>query len=359
MLRVGLVIYGSLETVSGGYLYDRKLVDRLRRAGDQVELISLPWRSYARHLADNGSGDLLRRLRGDYDVLLQDELNHPSLAWVNGRLGRDRPPIVAIVHHLRVSEPRARWQNRLYGLVEGRYLRSVDAFIYNSHTTRRAVEKITGRRRPHIVAYPGGDRLLALSPLTDAPRQEDGPLRLLFVGNVIPRKGLHVLISALTKVKVPWRLRVAGSLAVTPDYAHRMRRMAAEAEVDDDVTWLGALTDAELAGEMAAADVLAVPSDYEGFGIVYLEGMGFGLPSLATTAGAAAEIITDGENGYLIAPGDAAALAERIEALAADRALLAGMSAAARQRYAAHPTWQATTAAIRGFLVEISRKGQG
>lgn len=357
-MRVGLVIYGSLETVSGGYLYDRELVETLRRAGDQVEIISLPWRSYARHLADNGSADLLRRLNGDYDVLLQDELNHPSLALANGRLGRDRPPIIAIVHHLRASETRAWWQNRLYGLVERRYLGSVDAFIYNSHTTRRAVEEITANRRPHIVAHPGGDRLLAHLPPTGESQKGDGSLRLLFVGNVIPRKGLHVLISALTKVKVPWRLRVVGSQAVAPDYARRMRWMAAEAEIDVDVTWLGLLTDAELAGEMAAADVLAVPSEYEGFGIVYLEGMGFGLPSLATTAGAAAEIITDGENGYLFGPGDARALAARIEALATDPALLARMSAAARQRYAAHPTWKATTTAIREFLVEFSRWGQ-
>ena len=45
------MIYGSLETISGGYLYDRMLVEHLRGQGDQVEVISLPWRSYARHLA--------------------------------------------------------------------------------------------------------------------------------------------------------------------------------------------------------------------------------------------------------------------------------------------------------------------
>ncbi len=52
-MRLGLVIYGNLETISGGYLYDRKLVEHLERQGDQVEIISLPWRNYARHLGDN------------------------------------------------------------------------------------------------------------------------------------------------------------------------------------------------------------------------------------------------------------------------------------------------------------------
>ena len=52
-MRIGLVIYGSLDTISGGYLYDRKLVEFLLHHGDQVEIISLPWRDYTRHLMDN------------------------------------------------------------------------------------------------------------------------------------------------------------------------------------------------------------------------------------------------------------------------------------------------------------------
>jgi glycosyltransferase involved in cell wall biosynthesis len=354
-MRVGLVIYGSLDTVSGGYLYDRQLVRRLEQEGDEVKVISLPWRTYMRHLTDNRSADLLRRMSGDFDVLLQDELNHPSLAWANDRLGRDRPPIVAIVHHLRASEVRPGWQNRLYRLVERRYVRSVDAFIYNSYTTRRAVEALTGGRRPNLVAYPGGDRLT--SPVTGAlaaGRAQTGPLRLLFVGNLIARKSLHVLLAALAQVRGEWRLSVVGSPAADPDYARRVQCAAEHDGLDSRIAWRGGLSDDDLAAEMAAAHVLAVPSDYEGFGIVYVEGMGFGLPALATTAGATGEIITDGENGFLVAPGDASALAERIDALALDRDLLARMSAAALARSARHPAWAETTTAIRDFLLSVA-----
>ena len=52
-MRIGLVIYGALDTLSGGYLYDRKLVEYLRAQDDAVEIISLPWRNYAAHLTDN------------------------------------------------------------------------------------------------------------------------------------------------------------------------------------------------------------------------------------------------------------------------------------------------------------------
>lgn len=355
-MRVGLVIYGSLDTVSGGYLYDRQLMHYLEHQGDEVEIIALPWRGYFRHLTDNVSADLTRRMGGDFDVLLQDELNHPSLAWANRRLAR-RAPIISIVHHLRCSEARPRWRNALYRWVERRYLCSVDAFIYNSRTTRRAVEGLIGGERPHVVAYPGGDRFahVDLTGRRTGVRSRpvrSGPLRLLFVGNLIPRKGLHVLLDALARLSdVEWRLTVVGSAAADPVYARRLRgRWPALA---GRVTWRGGLPDAELAAEMAAAHVLVVPSSYEGFGIAYLEGMGFGLPAIATTAGAATELIDNGVNGYLIPPGDAAALAERIGELAADRERLVRMSAAARTRFARHPTWEQSTASIRAFLQSV------
>jgi len=349
-----LVIYGSLDFVSGGYLYDRRLVARLEARGDRVEVISLPWRSYARHLTDNRSADLWRRLNGDYDVLLQDELNHPSLAWINGRLPAGRPPIVAIVHHLRSCEYRPDWQNAFYRWVERRYLRSVDAFVYNSRTTRREVETLIGGGRPNVVASPGGDRLSpALSREAILSRAAEEPLRLLFVGNLIPRKGLRLLLSALARVAADWHLTVVGSPTADPIHAQLVRDVAGRLGLAGLVAWRGHLSDDELAAEMAAAHCLVMPSEYEGFGIVYLEGMGFGLPAIATTAGGAAEIISDGQNGFLIAPDDEAALAERIETLAADRALLARMSEDALARYDAHPTWAETTAAIRAFLLDL------
>ncbi len=355
-MRVGLVIYGSLDTVSGGYLYDRQLVSHLRQQGDQVEIISLPWRPYALRLTDNLSAGLARRMGQGYDILLQDELNHPSLAWANGRLAPG-PPLVSIAHHLRSSESHPRLLNGFYARVERRYLRSVDAFIYNSETTRRAVEGLSGRRRAHVVAYPAGDRLRpSLTGDQVAERARGGPLRLLFVGNLIQRKGLHDLLAALSGVWGEWRLSVAGSATADPRYARRVRAYAAKQLPGGRVRWLGSLSDAALAGEMAAAHVLAVPSQYEGFGIVYLEGMGFGLPALATTAGAAGEIVSAGQNGFLVAPGDVAALAGRIETLAGDRALLAEMGAQSLARYAAHPTWEETAAVARRFLLAVAGK---
>jgi hypothetical protein len=79
-MHIALVIYGSLNEVSGGFLYDRKLVEHLQQRGHEVTVIPLPWRSYGRSLVDNGSHCLLRRMQGgEFAVIVQDELIHPSV----------------------------------------------------------------------------------------------------------------------------------------------------------------------------------------------------------------------------------------------------------------------------------------
>ena len=357
-MRLGLIIYGSLSSLSGGYLYDRKLVEHLRSQGDQVEIISLPWRGYLPHLRDNLSASLLRRLsRLEIDILLQDELNHPSLFWLNGRLRRRVAyPFISIVHHLRLSERRSRWQNRLYRGIERRYLASVDGFIYNSQTTRSVVEQLIGAGYPGLVAYPAGDHFQP--PLTDNEialrASQPGTLRMLFLGNVIPRKGLHTLLQALSRVpQGAWSLEVIGSLGAARAYAASMQRLAAQLGLSDRVKFLGALADTELARRLEKAHLLAVPSSYEGFGIAYLEGMGFGLPAIGTTAGSAGEMITHGVDGYLIEPEDAQALAGHLNELWQDRRKLTQMSLAARRRYSAHPTWEQSGAQMRAFLFQM------
>ena len=360
-MRVGLVIYGSLDTVSGGYLYDRKLVQHLRRQGDAVEIISLPWRSYGRHLADNFSRELRTRLLGlGVDVLLQDELNHPSLAWLNASLrGRIPFPLVSIVHHLRASEEHPAVAHALYRQVERRYLNSVDGFICNSRTTQATVAAHSPHLRPVVVAYPAADHVQPPAG-ADAGREiaqrleTKGPLHVLFVGNVIARKGLHSLLNSLARLpREAWRLTVAGSLSVDPGYVASIRRQIDGLHLGQQVTLCGAVADSELRALYHRSHVLAMPS-YEGFGIAYLEAMGFGLPVIASTAGAAREVITHGVDGYLAAPGDVTAIAGHLQSWLDDRTLLIAMSLNARLRYDRHPTWQDSGARIRDWLLEFT-----
>ncbi len=354
-MRLALLIYGSLDTVSGGYLYDRMVVEQLQRRGHSVEIVSLPWRGYWRHLGDNVSASWRKRLAAlSVDLVLQDELNHPSLAFVNPRTRTHGPRAISIVHHLRAGEPHPALLRTFYRWVERRYLERVEGFVYNSRTTRAGVTALIRRPEPpSIVAYPAADHIAHYATGTATRAQHaDAPLHLLFVGNVIPRKGLHTVLDALALARAPLRLSVVGSTTADRRYAKALRRKVAQHGLEARVRFLGPVSDADKAHLYGTCDLLALPS-FEGFGIVYLEAMAFGMPVLAATAGAAHEIVTDGVDGFLVPFGDAAALAARLEQLNSDRVLLQQMRAAARLRFERHPSWADTGARIARWLEEF------
>lgn len=355
-MRVALVIYGSLDTLSGGYLYDRMLVEHLRAHGHSVEVLSLPWRNYLRHLSDNLARAWLRRLRAcKANVIVQDELNHPSLAFVNQRLdAKTRPPLVALVHHLRASEEHSAPLRPLYRAVERRYLRSVDGYIFNSRTTQATVQALAEHSAPSVVAFPSASHLrsaLSLS-LHEVSRAET--LHLLAVGNLSPRKNLHTLLDALALLESPAHLHIVGSEEVDPAYARRLRAQVARLGLESRVTFHGRAADDLLARLYAACHLFVLPS-WEGFGIVYLEAMAHGLPVIASTAGAAHEVVIHGETGYLVAPNDAATLAAHIATLHSQPELRASMAQAARKRYESFPTWEQSCSRITAFLQEMAR----
>ncbi|MCA1603130.1 MAG: glycosyltransferase family 4 protein [Acidobacteria bacterium] len=350
------MIYGSIETLTGGYLYDRTLLDHLVSRGDRAEVISLPRRShYPRAFCDNASPTLVRRLtRARFDVLLQDELVHPSVVFLNGWLrARARYPIVAIVHLLRSSEETARGLRGFYSAAERRYLCTVDAALYNSETTRRAVETLLGRSLPGVIAYPGCDHLAVERSETElaARARAAGPLRVLSIANVLPGKGLCVLIDALSRLPADsWRLQIVGSLTMDRPYVDRLRDLIGRAGLGANVCLVGTVPNPRIPEYLLTSHLLVVPSHYEALGIAYLEAMRFGLPVIATAAGGAHEIVEHGREGFLVAPGDADALTRHLRLLVADRELLLRMGLAARRRTARHPTWDQSFERARTFL---------
>jgi glycosyltransferase involved in cell wall biosynthesis len=125
------------------------------------------------------------------------------------------------------------------------------------------------------------------------------------------------------------------------------------------VTLTGPLPTDDVAAVLERGHVLTLPSRHEGFGIAYLEGMGFGLPAVATHAGGATDLVTHGETGFLVPPEGVGAVAAALSTLASDRDRLARMGRAARRRYDAHPPWTGTVARVRSFLTRVVDGGSG
>ncbi|MDD5234318.1 MAG: glycosyltransferase family 4 protein [Syntrophales bacterium] len=361
-MRIGLLICGDLQYTSGGFLYDRMLVERLRGRGDEVETISLPWGGW-RSVAANLDRGLIRYIvNSPFDLLLQDELAHPSLFLLNAAIRRAESfPVISIVHHLRSGESLPFWVRPAAVPAERFYLRSVDGFIFNSPATRASVENI-GIMKPSVVARPGSDRFgTAVSPEEIKIRcLKQETFRILFVGNVIPRKGLHVLVSALHQLREEaWILTVAGDYSLMPSYTSKLKTMISRSGLGGRIRFAGRVDDGALAGLYANSHLLAVPSELEGFGIVYGEAGAFGVPSIAADFGAPAETIADEVDGFIVKAGDSSALAERIRKLLPDREKLLALSLAARKRFDTLPSWGESMAAAAGFLSEQAASHSG
>jgi hypothetical protein len=107
---------------------------------------------------------------------------------ITANAGKHPYPVISLVHHLRCSELRLKWQNNLYRIVEKKYLQSVDRFILNSQTTRSMIHGLTINEKPSIVAYPPMDGFGEVIPEDQIiKRANSSELRILFPGNVIER----------------------------------------------------------------------------------------------------------------------------------------------------------------------------
>lgn len=358
-MKIALVVCGSLNTVTGGYIYDRMMVDHLRRRGHGVEVISLAGATYAGRLSSGFWPGLARMLaQVSCDVMIQDALAHPAL-WLVNRYRARRPafPRIALAHMVLSAQPRQAWRNRCFAAVEKAFYRSVDGCIANSATTMSHLARWGMARRPFLVATPGGDRLgHALSRQRVVHRaMAPGPLALLFLGNVLPGKGLLPLIDALAGIPdVQWRLSVAGSLTMDPDHVREVRADIRRRGIHRRVRLLGALTGEDLVRQLARSHLLVMPFSHEGFGMAFIEGMAFGLPAVASSRGAARETVTTGVNGFLVPPEHPGAAAAAVERLAADRHALARMALSALDTFHRHAPWSATFGSIEGFLLKVA-----
>lgn len=151
------------------------------------------------------------------------------------------------------------------------------------------------------------------------------------VSRLVPRKGQDTLIRAWPTV----RRRVAdAALLLVGDgpYEGRLRRLARSCDVDDGVTFAGAVDGDGLPGYYAAGDVFAMPCrtrraglDVEGLGVVYLEASAAGLPVIAGDSGGAPDAVLDGESGYVVPGRSVGAVADRVAELLTDPVAAAAM----------------------------------
>ena len=352
-MRIGLLIYGDINTISGGYLYDRKLVQFLRQNGDEVTVISLKKPSYFKALLSYSIPCEINNIK--LDVLIQDQLVHPSFWLVNKKLKKILEcPIVSLVHLFNSARPVGIYKKMVYKIVEKYYLNTVDALIVNSKDTlNQANNMLSKKLLPYVIALPCGDNFSVVEKNYKDYNKEK--LKIIFVGNISQQKGLHILLKAIHIVDKKITLSVIGREDIELRYINNIKKYIAINKLESRIKFHGLLSGENLKEQYLRHDVFVLPSVNEAYGIVFLEAMQFGLPVIGYNLGGAKEIIEDGVNGYLIDSEDHKRLAEIITLLDSDRKLFKKMSEVAQDKYSKHPTWDESNNKIRVFLQSLIR----
>jgi glycosyltransferase involved in cell wall biosynthesis len=179
-------------------------------------------------------------------------------------------------------------------------------------------------------------------------QRPDETFRVVFVGQMVQRKGLEYLLKAWKK------LRLKNAELV----------LAGRGRVDDqllsafspEVKFVGTLTDAQLRNLYSQCDLFCMPSLVEGFGLVYLEALACGLPVIATPNTGAADLVRDGREGFIVRIRDVDGLAAKLEWAYRNRQAIAEMRSAAR-RLAEQYSWSRFRAGIVNVLSEVEMRG--
>jgi glycosyltransferase involved in cell wall biosynthesis len=357
-MRLLLVIYGHLEQLSGGYLYDRKVVELLRDRGEEVDILPLPQLPYLLCPLHSFHPPLLRLFAGPgagggYDCIIVDELTHPSVFLPVSLRSRLCPPVVGLVHHLKAEERISLPLRTLSRAMERCLLRRCDGLIVNSRTTGSSVRRLLGGRAAVHVCLPGSDmgEVPAEQGVTEGAREAGKTVRLLITGNIIHRKGHDRLVRMLGGLAdLDWELRVVGA-AVDPGFRRKVERLARRLGIQDRILWKGVLSGAELLRQYLEADLFVFPSRYEGFGISLAEALRAGLPFVAFASGAIPEV-TEGRGG-LIAEGDSRGFQRLLRRLIADAVYRERSAALSRRLASGLPAWRQTGEAFLQAVKEI------
>lgn len=178
----------------------------------------------------------------------------------------------------------------------------------------------------------------------DAYDLGEGPT-LLFVGTVMPRKGVTDLVRAVGRLAdegTTWDsfdLVVAGEDELDGGYVEEVRETVHEVGIAESVSFPGFVPEEDLAPLYAAADVCVVPSLEEGFGMTAVEALACGTPVVGTRVGAIPEIVDEDVHGYVVDPGDPRGLADAIDRTVDELVGRGGVATAARERARAY-SWQ-------------------
>ncbi len=295
--------------------------------------------------------------RREFDIVhVHWPVPHALFGWAARRGSRGRTGLVTLWYgiELRWVKSRLPWLKQFLKWA----LRTSDQVVaISSYTAREIAELVPVPVRviPYGLGFaeslPGG---------TAARRSTDGTFQILYVGNLIPRKGVRYLIDALHRLAstIPAKLLILGE---GTDRA-KLEAQVHELGLDGRVEMPGRVPEPDLHRAFHEASVLVLPSivdqrgDTEGLGVVLLEALSYRVPVIGSAIGGITDIIGHGETGLLVPPEDPTAIAKAIERIATDPAFAKRLAEAGSRRVREQFGWEAIIAAWQECYAAALRK---
>ncbi|MHA7774556.1 glycosyltransferase family 4 protein [Roseibium sp. M-1] len=341
---------GDIDTPTGGYGYDRRIVAGLRALGWKVDLLSLgegfPFPSSAT------LEEAERRLAAlpERTLTLVDGLAFGAMAGIAGRLA-GHLDLVALVHHPLCKE-------------NGLDTEAADLLLASEKSA-------LGQARHVIVTSPAtadqvtdlfgvtADRITVILPGTERPEPYDRPgsdcVRLLSVGTVVPRKGYDLLFDALARLReYGWHLDIVGGLDADPACYAALQQQVTRLDLKERLTFHGAVSSDHLPGFYRQADIFVLASRYEGYGMAYTEALAHGLPVIGSGGGAVRQTLPEGAAIYC-GTENVDALEAALARLIASKDDRGELARAAQSAAASLPTWQDAAAVFARTLMETRK----
>lgn len=277
-------------------------------------------------------------------------------------------PLLAMFHTLAEVKLRARASEREPAErreAERRLVHVADRVVAATEHERQLLRQIYGVPSQRVAVIPLGVDVERFRPREQAAARAALGLPLdehvvLAVGRLEPLKGFDILIGALAEMteRSHTRLLIVGGDATAAAERTRLMAVADAAGVADRVRFVGAVPHEQLPDWYAAADVVAVPSFYESFGLVAVEALASGTPVVASRVGGLTSTVRDGRTGYLVPWRCPGPFAEKIDLLLGNESLrqtLGRAAADSMQQYA----WSAVASGLRTLYASVLAAGAG
>ncbi|MBE9178837.1 glycosyltransferase family 4 protein [Oculatella sp. LEGE 06141] len=208
-------------------------------------------------------------------------------------------------------------------------VRAADACISNSQAGKAYLVDVLKAPADRVFAHPYQlavpNSLGGLTTATELDLSHHHRPIFLFVGRIVPRKGLRQLLEACALLQQWGCDRYTLLIAGEGWQRSELEVFCQEHQLGDRVQWLGQVDYSQLGAYYRQSDVFVLPTLEDTWGVVILEAMAFGKPLLCSRDAGAAELMVDGENGYCFDPQQPEALAQKMQHLIHNPNLIAGM----------------------------------